>query len=225
MHYAGVEALKGINIEMGDSDNCIALIGCNGAGKSTFVNAITGLVDWDGEIIYKGESLKGYTCQKLVKKGIVQCPERRFLFDYLPIKDNLLLGAYNAGRNPRIKIDYVFELFPVLQERLKQQVYSLSGGEAQMVAIGRSLLADPELLILDEPTLGLAPIIRKKLIEAFNNIKETTGIKIILVEQNVTVSFDVAETIHCIREGHIVKVGTPEELKADEEIYHTFLGV
>ena len=222
--YGSVEALKGISLDIADDERCIALVGPNGAGKSTFVNSMTGLMRWEGSAVVNGKSIADLSNQQLVKMGVVQCPERRFLFDFMSVKDNLLLGTYNAGQDSTVTLRNVFDLFPVLEERLNQQAGTLSGGEAQMVAIGRALLANPKLLFLDEPTLGLAPIVRKKLVEAFLAIGKS-GVVICLVEQNVKLSFEVAERVYVIREGHIVMEGTAEELSADEEISRTFLGV
>jgi branched-chain amino acid transport system ATP-binding protein len=224
--YGNIEALKGINLEIADGEKCIALVGPNGAGKSTFVNALTGLLKWEGAALVNGQSIAGLTNTQLVRMGVVQCPERRYLFDYMSVKDNLLLGTYNARKDAgSAGLKYVFELFPVLEERLSQQAGTLSGGEAQMVAIGRALLSNPRLLFLDEPTLGLAPIMRKKLVEAFNLITTTSDIILCLVEQNVKLSFEVAERVYVIREGHIVKEGVTAELAADPDIHRTFLGV
>lgn len=222
--YGSIEALKGISLTIDDGERCIALVGPNGAGKSTFVNAMTGLTRWEGSAVFNGASIAGLSNQQLVKRGVVQCPERRYLFDFMSVKDNLLLGTYNAGADSKMSLRRVFDLFPVLEERLAQQAGTLSGGEAQMVAIGRALLADPKLLLLDEPTMGLAPIVRKKLVEAFLEISRS-GVVICLVEQNVKLSFEVAERVYVIREGHIVMEGPTEELREDEEIHRTFLGV
>jgi branched-chain amino acid transport system ATP-binding protein len=223
--YGSVEALKGISLNIASDEKCIAVVGPNGAGKSTFVNAMTGLMKWEGVAHYKGSSVAGLSNKQLVKMGVVQCPERRYLFDYMTVKDNLLLGTYNAGKDSRVTMQNVFDLFPVLEERLGQQAGTLSGGEAQMVAIGRALLADPKLLFLDEPTLGLAPIMRKKLSEAFREIAQNTDVAICLVEQNVKLTFEVAERVYVLREGKIVMEGTAADLSADEEIHRTFLGV
>lgn len=222
--YGSVEALRGISLEIADGERCIAVVGPNGAGKSTFVNAMTGLMRWSGSAVVDGKSIAGLSNQQLVRMGVVQCPERRYLFDFMSVKDNLLLGTYNAGQDSTVTMRNVFDLFPVLEERLGQQAGTLSGGEAQMVAIGRALLANPKLLFLDEPTLGLAPIVRKKLVEAFREIGRS-GVVICLVEQNVKLSFEVAERVYVIREGHIVMEGTTEELSANEEVIRTFLGV
>jgi branched-chain amino acid transport system ATP-binding protein len=223
--YGSVDALKGISLEIRDGEKCIALVGPNGAGKSTFVNAMTGLMKWEGTALYKGRSIAGLSNRQLVQRGVVQCPERRFLFDYMSVKDNLLLGTYNAGKDSSVSLQNVFDLFPALEERVNQQAGTLSGGEAQMVAVGRALLSNPKLLFLDEPTLGLAPILRKKLAEAFREIIANSDVVMCLVEQNVKLSFDVAERVYVIREGHIVMEGTSADLSADKEIHRTFLGV
>jgi branched-chain amino acid transport system ATP-binding protein len=225
VRYGGVEALKGISLEIADGEKCIALVGPNGAGKSTFVNAMTGLMRWEGTAAFRGTSIAGLSNRQLVQSGVVQCPERRYLFDFMSVKDNLLLGTYNAGKESSVSLRNVFDLFPVLEERLNQQAGTLSGGEAQMVAIGRSLLSNPKLLFLDEPTLGLAPILRKRLAEAFREIAANSDVVLCLVEQNVKLSFEVAERVYVIREGHIVMEGATADLSADKEIHRTFLGV
>ena len=224
VRYGRIKALKGINLQVKQANECIALVGSNGAGKSTLVNAITGLLDYEGGIKFKGESLRGFSTQQIVKRGIVQCPERRYLFDYMTVKENLLLGTYNLGKDRYITLDTVYELFPVLNKRANQQAFSLSGGESQMTAVGRALLANPQLLILDEPTLGLAPIVRNHLTEALEKIKKH-GVKILLVEQNVKWSFDISEYVYFIRQGEIAKSGSRKECSVDEEIRRNFLGV
>lgn len=224
VNYDRIEAIKGIDLTVKEENKCIALVGSNGAGKSTLVNAITGLLDYQGEIFFKGSSLKGLQTKNIVKMGIVQCPERRHLFDYMTVKENLLLGTYNAGKDRLIDLETISDLFPRLKDREKQQADTLSGGEAQMVAVGRALLANPQLLILDEPTLGLAPIVRNHLAEALEKIKEQ-GVIILLVEQNVKWSFDISEYVYVLREGKISKAGSRNEMKVDEEIRKHFLGV
>jgi len=222
--YDRIEAVKGIDLEVKENDRCIALVGSNGAGKSTLVNAITGLLGYQGDIRFKGESLRGLSTRKIVKKGIVQCPERRHLFDYMTVRENLLLGTYNLAKNSYIDLDMVYYLFPRLKDREKQQACTLSGGEAQMVAVGRALLANPQLLVLDEPTLGLAPIVRNHLAHALEKIKDH-GVKVLLVEQNVKWSFEISEYVYVIREGKISKSGSCQELSGDEDIRRHFLGV
>lgn len=222
--YNRIEAVKGIDLKVKKDDRCIAIVGSNGAGKSTLVNAITGLLEYEGNIQFNGKTLNGLPTKKIVKMGIVQCPERRHLFDYMTVRENLLLGTYNLGKERFIDLETIYDLFPRLKDREKQQAQTLSGGEAQMVAVGRALIANPKLLILDEPTLGLAPIVRNHLAETLEKIKEH-NVKILLVEQNVKWSFDLSEYVYVLREGKISKSGSRSELKFDEEIKKHFLGV
>jgi branched-chain amino acid transport system ATP-binding protein len=222
--YDRIEAVKGVTLDIKEDDDCVALVGSNGAGKSTMVNAVTGLLGYEGDIRFKGESLRGLSTKKIVRKGIVQCPERRYLFDYMTVRENLLLGTYNRGKTDFIDLDGVYELFPPLKAHTTQQACTLSGGEAQMVAVGRALLASPELLILDEPTLGLAPIIRNHLSSALEEIKGH-GVKMLLVEQNVKWSFGISGYVYVLREGRIAKSGSCDELSSDEKIRRDFLGV
>lgn len=222
--YDRMEAVKGVTLDIKETDDCVALVGSNGAGKSTMVNAITGLMDYQGDIRFKGQSLHGLSTKTIVKRGIVQCPERRYLFDYMTVKENLLLGTYNKGKNTFIDLEGVYDLFPELKAHATQQACTLSGGESQMVAVGRALLANPELLILDEPTLGLAPIVRNHLSKALEEIKGH-GVKMLLVEQNVRWSFGISGYVYVLREGKISKSGSCSELSSDEKIRRDFLGV
>lgn len=221
--YDKIEAIKGIDVTIDDEFKCVALLGSNGAGKSTLVNTLTGLLKYQGDIFFHGENIKGLSTKKLVQKGIAQCPERRHLFDYMTVRENLLLGTYNASKERFIDLETVYNLFPRLKDRRDQQAATLSGGEAQMVAVGRALLANPKLLILDEPTIGLAPIIRSHLAEALVKIQEHTVI--LLAEQNVKWSIEISEYAYVLREGKISKSGTQNEIKYDEEIRKHFLGV
>jgi len=222
--YDHIEAIRGVTLKIPQNARCIALLGSNGAGKSTLVNAITGFLDYRGDIRFRSQSLRGLTTKKIVQKGIVQCPERRHLFDYMTVRENLILGTYNAGKNRLVDLDTVYDLFPRLKDRWNQQAYTLSGGEAQMVAVGRALLASPQLLILDEPTLGLAPIVRNHLAEALHRIIER-GVVILLVEQNVKWSFDIAEYAYVLRQGQISQSGSRDAMSKDENIRKHFLGV
>ena len=226
-HYYGkARALEEINLKV-EEKALDVVIGPNGAGKSTLLRVISGLEEPDrGKIEFLGERIDGLKPHKITKKGISHCPERRRLFYDMTVEDNLKMGAY-VQKNRSIynkQLEFIFELFPRLKERRKQRAGTLSGGEQQMLAIARSLLSNPKLLLMDEPSLGLAPKVKKKIFEAIEQIKNE-GTTTLLVEQDAVLAMEVGETIHLLEEGKIEMRGTSEELKREPRIKKVYLGI
>lgn len=220
--YGKAEVLKGISFDVRKGE-CVGLIGPNGAGKSTLLRALSGLIKFHGRATFDGLDLSKYSPPKIVELGLVHCPEGRKLFWFMNVMDNLLLGAYTQDTTNE-NLEVVFRLFPILEARKDQQANTLSGGEAQMLAIGRSLLSNPKLLMLDEPTLGLAPKIRKDLTGTLENLKEM-GLTVLLTEQNVATTLKLADKVYLIKEGEILKGGTPREFRGDKKISKMYLGL
>ena len=226
-HYYGrARALEEINLKV-EEGALDAVIGPNGAGKSTLLRVISGLEESDrGKIEFLGERIDDMKAHKIAKRGIAHCPERRRLFYDLNVEDNIQMGAYTL-KNKRVynaMKDFVYELFPRLKERRKQRAGTLSGGEQQMLAIARALMAKPKLLLLDEPSLGLAPKIKNKIFDAIEKIKKE-GTTTLLVEQDAVLAMDVGENIHLLEEGKIEMRGTKEELEKEPRIKQVYLGI
>jgi len=226
-HYYGkAKALEEVNLQL-KKGSLEAVIGPNGAGKTTLLRAISGLEEIDrGKIFFNGERIDELDAHKIARKGIIQCPERRRLFYDMTVMENLEMGAYSLKDKKKFNelLDFVFELFPRLKERRKQRAGTLSGGEQQMLALGRALLANPSVLLLDEPSLGLAPYFKKRIFEAINQIKKT-GTTTLLIEQDATLAFDTADYIHVLEEGKIEMRGTKEELEREPRIKKVYLGI
>ena len=226
-HYYGkARALEEVNLNL-ENQALEAVIGPNGAGKTTLLRAISGLVEIDrGKIYFKGERIDEMDAHKIAKKGVSQCPERRKLFYDMTVLENLDMGSYTLKDKSKYKelLKFVFEMFPRLEERKKQRAGTLSGGEQQMLALGRAIMSDPILLLLDEPSLGLAPKFKKSIFQAINQIKET-GTTTLLVEQDAGLALDTAEYIHVLEEGKIEMRGTSEELKKEPRIKKVYLGL
>jgi len=225
VHYGAIWALKRINLTVGEGE-IVSLIGANGAGKSTTLRVISGIVKISsGRIIFQGENISKTPAHDIVKKGIAHVPEGRRVFANLTVMENLELGAYLRKDKEGIKksLEKVFEHFPRLKERKHQKAGTLSGGEQQMLAIGRALMSKPKLLLLDEPSMGLAPILVQ---EIFNIIKEIneTGTTILLVEQNAHMALQIADRAYVLETGRIVLSGTAEELAEAEEVRKAYLG-
>lgn len=223
--YGGIEALKGISLEV-EEGKIVALIGANGAGKSTTLRSIVGLVKPEsGSIIYQGEDLAKVETKDLVKRGITLVPEGRRVFPNLTVLENLKIGAFYRTDEKNIKedLEWVYTLFPRLKERTWQLAGTLSGGEQQMLAVGRALMSRPKLLMMDEPSLGLAPLIVK---EIFNIIQEIhkQGVTILLIEQNANVSLKIADEAYVMETGLITLKGTGKELLNNEEVKKAYLG-
>jgi len=224
--YGRVQALRGVSLEVGAGE-VVALIGSNGAGKTTTLRTISGLIHpAHGAIKFDGRDITHIEPQKIVNLGICQSPEGRRLFPRMSVLDNLRMGAYTRSNPGEIKrdMDRVFELFPRLKERLHQIAGTLSGGEQQMCAIGRALMAKPKLLMLDEPSLGLAPILVETIFTIVREIN-SQGTPVLLVEQNAHKALDVAHRGYVLETGVIVQTGTGKELLASEEVQKAYLGM
>ena len=217
--YGGIKALRGVSLEVPDG-KIVTLIGANGAGKSTTLRTISGLVKADsGSITYDGEELLGKPINKVLEAGIAQSPEGRRVFE------NLKAGAYLRKDKAEIEKDlrWVYELFPRLEERDWQLAGTLSGGEQQMLAVGRALMSRPKLLMLDEPSLGLAPLVVQGIFDIIRTVNEQ-GVTVLLIEQNANMALKIADYAYVLETGNITKSGTGAELLADESIKEAYLG-
>ena len=222
--YGGIHALKGISLEV-EQGQIVSMIGSNGAGKSSMMNAISGIVKYkSGEILYKGEKLPTQA-NKIVKAGICQVPEGRLIFANLTTYENLMIGAYLRNDKDGIARDLkrVYEIFPRLEERKDQIAGTLSGGEQQMLAMGRGIMSAPDVIMLDEPSLGLAPLLINTIFETIKEIK-SMGKTILLVEQNALKALSVADKAYVLEQGRITKSGPGAELLKDPQIAEAYLG-
>ncbi|RKX78777.1 MAG: ABC transporter ATP-binding protein [Spirochaetes bacterium] len=226
VNYDHIRALKGISITL-EKGNIITLIGANGAGKTTTLKAITGLVKiGSGEIWFKDQRIDVLPPQKVVSLGIAMVPEGRHIYPFMSVKDNLLMGAFLRRDGQEIKKDMemVFDYFPRLKERLRQQGGTLSGGEQQMLAIGRALMARPELLLLDEPSLGLAPNLVQRIGEAITVINEQEKLSVILVEQNAKMALKISNKGYVLETGNIVLEQESKDLIKNDHVRKFYLG-
>lgn len=224
VRYGQVTALKGISLAVGEGE-IVALIGANGAGKSTTLRTISGLSRPSrGRIRFRGEDITGMKPAQIVAHGIVQSPEGRRIFTRMTVEDNLRLGFFSRrGADDREAYERVFRLFPVLQERRRQRGATLSGGEQQMLAIGRALMTTPKLLLLDEPSLGLAPLLVLKIMETIRGIREQ-GTTVLLVEQNAFLALEMADQAYVLETGQVALRGTGRELLANDSVRRAYLG-
>lgn len=222
-YYGQAQALKNVSFSV-EKGECVGIIGPNGAGKSSLLDSIIGLTDWRGQIIFDGVDLHGLSPRKIIKLGIGYAPERGNLFSSMNVKDNLLVGAYLAREKLDESLEAVYEMVPLLEKRQKQYAGTLSGGERQMLSLGRAWMSDPRLLLLDEPTLGLAPIVISKLADTIEALKKR-GATIIIAEQNVSFTAAHAERLYLLERGKLSKGRTAEEMKGDEYIRKTYFGV
>ena len=224
-YYGNIRALKGISIEV-DENEIVCLIGGNGAGKSTTLMTISGvLTPVEGDVLFQGQSIVGLRADSIVQMGICQVPEGRMIFPLLTVMENLDLGAYLRSDKEGIKeaLDRVFELFPAMSERRKQYGGTLSGGEQQMLAIARALMGRPKLLLLDEPSLGLAPIFVDSIFETIQQINEQ-GTTILLVEQNAQLALQYSHRGYVLETGEIALAGSSEDLLTNEQVRKAYLG-
>ena len=224
--YGKAEVLTGVGLRV-PAANVITVIGPNGAGKSTLLNALMGILPARGSIIFAGEDIGALTLEERVARGIALVPERRELFGSMTVEDNLVLGAYRHRRLGttaiRAGLDAVYARFPRLAERRKQLAGSMSGGERQMIAIGRALMSQPRLLMLDEPSLGLAPLIVRDIFSVIDQLR-ATGVTIVLIEQNARAALEVADYGYVIETGSFVLEGPAPQLAQDARVIETYLG-
>ncbi len=224
--YGSVVALENVSLTLGEHE-VVALVGNNGAGKTTTLRSISGMVKpVSGSITWDGKSLLGLSAHKIAALGVTHVPEGRHIFPKLTVHENLMMGAYTQKDKATIKRNYdkALSLFPILQERIKQNGGTLSGGEQQMLAIGRALMADPKLLLLDEPSLGIAPLIVEKIADTITEIANS-GIAILLVEQNANLALELSHRAYVLETGHIELSGPSAELAANDTIQKTYLGI
>ena len=223
--YGGINALRGINLTIKENQ-IVTLIGANGAGKSSTLRAIMGLVEKsNGKVLYKGEDFTNLPTKDIVAKGITMVPEGRRVFADLTVEENLILGAYTRSDQQAVTRDMesVYDTFPRLKERCWQKAGTLSGGEQQMLAVGRALMVNPKILMMDEPSLGLAPLLVKDIFDIINLLRER-GNTILLVEQNARKALEVADYAYVLETGQLVLEGPGRDLLEDEKVQEAYLG-
>src|SRR5690554_2148270 len=223
--YGGIKAVRGLNLVVNPGE-LVCLIGANGAGKSTTLRAICGLVPHaGGDILYDGRSITGTPSYQLVRQGLVMVPEGRGIFGQLTIEENLAMGAYSRNDTDEIRRDmaHVLELFPRLGERLRQSAGTLSGGEQQMLAMGRAMMSRPQLLLLDEPSMGLAPLMVERIFEVIQNIADD-GVTILLIEQNARLALEVSQRGYVMESGQMILEGPSSQLLDDPKVRAAYLG-
>ena len=225
VHYGMIQAVRNVNFKVNEGE-LLSLIGANGAGKSTILKTLSGLIHpSEGEIVYLGENIASTSAKKIVEKGLVQVPEGRHVFPGLTVKENLELGAFLRKDKEEIQKDMesVFERFPILKERKDQDAQTLSGGEQQMLAMGRALMSRPKLLLLDEPSMGLAPIFIREIFKIIQEIQKT-GTTVLLIEQNAKMALSISNRAYVLETGSVVLSGTGQELLESDEIQKAYLG-
>ena len=225
VHYGMIQAVRNVDFKVNEGE-IVSLIGANGAGKSTILKTLSGLIHpSEGEIVYLGENIASTSAKKIVEKGLVQVPEGRHVFPGLTVKENLELGAFLRKDKEAIQKDMedVFERFPILKERKDQDAQTLSGGEQQMLAMGRALMSLPKLLLLDEPSMGLAPIFIREIFKIIQEIQKT-GTTVLLIEQNAKMALSISNRAYVLETGSVVLSGTGQELLESDEIQKAYLG-
>ncbi len=223
--YGGIHALRDLSFEI-PAGKIVTLIGSNGAGKSTTLKAISNLVKCKGQILFEEENLLTLPSEKIVGKGVIHVPEGRRIFTALTVEENLDMGSYLRKDKDGVAKDkeFVFKLFPRLKERAKQMGGTLSGGEQQMLAIGRALMSKPRLLMLDEPSMGLAPIVVQEIFSAIADLNKTTGLTVLLVEQNANIALQLADYAYVLETGSITIEGEAKALLTDDRVRKAYLG-
>ncbi len=224
--YGAIRALSGISLHL-EAGRIVTLIGANGAGKTTALRTLSGLLRAQaGQILFKGEDITALPPHRVVARGLAHVPEGRMVFANLTVEENLAMGAYLVRDKARVarNRDYVFSIFPRLQERLAQAAGTLSGGEQQMLAIGRALMGDPQLLMLDEPSLGIAPKLISTIFEKIVEINRERGVTILLVEQNAKLALEISHQAYVLETGRIVMQGESKKLRDDPQLKAAYLG-
>ena len=222
-YYGRARSLHGVSLDV-EAGRIAGIIGPNGAGKSTLLDSILGLTSMTGEIRLDGALLAGRSAAEIVRLGIGYAPERGHLFPFMDVRDNLLVGAYTAPGDAERNLRMVFDLFPVLEERQHQETGTQSGGERQMVSLGRALMSSPRLLIVDEPTIGLAPKVCLDIAAALRRMNEELGLTILITEQNVNFATRLAQDVHVLETGAVRLSGTAEELMDDPHVREAYFG-
>jgi branched-chain amino acid transport system ATP-binding protein len=224
-YYGNIHALRGVSLTVEEGE-VVTLIGSNGAGKTTTLRSIHGvLTPREGKVVFDGEEIQGLPAHAMITRGIAQSPEGRKIFSRMTVLENLEMGAYHRNDRDGIRQDMgrVFDLFPRLQERSKQEAGTMSGGEQQMLAIGRALMSSPKLLLLDEPSMGLAPVLVERIFDIIKEIN-TQGTTILLVEQNANVALEIATRGYVLESGNIVNAAAAEKLRQDPKVREAYLG-
>jgi branched-chain amino acid transport system ATP-binding protein len=224
-YYGHIQALRGISLSVEEGE-VVTLIGSNGAGKTTTLRSINGILPpREGKILFAGEEIQGLPAHDMISRGIAQSPEGRKIFHRMTVSENLEMGAYHRHDRQGIRddMDRVFELFPRLEERIKQESGTMSGGEQQMLAIGRALMSRPKLLLLDEPSMGLAPVLVERIFQTIQEINQQ-GTTILLVEQNANVALEIASRGYVLETGNIVNSAPAEKLREDPKVREAYLG-
>jgi branched-chain amino acid transport system ATP-binding protein len=225
--YGNILAIKDVSLEIGKGE-IVTLIGANGAGKSTILMTISGVVQCrSGRIVLEDQEINGMTPDQIVKRGVCQVPEGRHIFPMLTVRENLDMGAFMRRDKAKIRedIDYVYSLFPILKERRNQDGGTLSGGEQQMLAMSRALMARPEVMLLDEPSMGLAPLIIKQIFQIIKKINSESETTIFLVEQNANQALQIADRGYVIENGVITMTGSAKSLLSNQDIQKAYLGI
>jgi branched-chain amino acid transport system ATP-binding protein len=221
--YGRAQSLHDISFNVAKGE-IVAVIGTNGAGKSTLMDSIMGMVSNTGHIRLDGQELVGCSTSRIVRRGVGYAPERAHLFPYMTVEDNLRVGGYTARDDIARNLAYVHELFPVLKARATQETATQSGGERQMVSIGRALMTSPRLLLVDEPTIGLSPKVCSEIAAALRRLNSEDGLTILITEQNINFAMSLATTVHVFETGHLRISGSPAELARDPELNRAYFG-
>ena len=225
--YGNIHAIKDVSLEV-DKGEIVSLIGANGAGKTTTLQTISGIIrSKSGEIIYNGKDITKTKAYLILKEGIAQVPEGRRIFAHLTVYDNLMLGGYSikdSAQNKKREIEEIYKKLPRLEERKNQLAGTLSGGEQQMLAIGRAIMSRPQILILDEPSMGLSPLLVKEIFEIIKELKKNNGTTVLLVEQNAKMALGISDRAYVLETGKIIKTGLAKDLLNDDIVRKAYLG-